>query len=168
MPQWHFITRTRLTWCLPIEVNWDLPNAAIVDPIQTSFMATVCNSNSRAHTSLAISQLAYKGMDAFISSVDQKLGEDNCVGGMLAKQPQNSLFGPWNINWNILLRKWHQLIHTSIGEMQLFPSTTRHRSGIGTFAAPPIQYFCADSQGVSMMNSSLDASNVVVVSMPRT
>jgi len=45
-------------------------------------------------------------MEAFISSVDQKLGEDNCVGGMLAKQPQKkSLFGPWNINWNILLRK---------------------------------------------------------------
>jgi hypothetical protein len=67
----------------------------------------------------------------------------------------------------------HQLEHpiekmTSIGKMQLFSVTTRHISGIGTFAAPPIQYFCADSQGVSMMNSSLDASNVVVVSIPRT
>lgn len=62
------------------------------------------------------------------------------------------------INWYI-----HQL-----EKCNCFPVTTRHRSGIGTFAAPPIQYFCADSQGVSMMNSSLDASNVVVVSMPRT
>lgn len=72
----------------------------------------------------------------------------------------------------------HQLEHpiekmTSIDtyinwKMQLFPITARNRSGIGTFAAPPIQYFCADSQGVSMMNSSLDASNVVVVSIPRT
>lgn len=142
-------------------------------------MTTVSNTNVWTDVTICIPDLGYKSMDTLVFPRYIELWKDYCVCGMLSINNKSTISVyrqhrrrnfirnsavMWSINKGKKLKKIHFFLMWSLH----YRKDRKKKGVILTLAAPPIQYFWADSQGVLMTNSPVFESYVVTVSIPRT
>lgn len=65
---------------------WNYKYPAIINSIKPNLMTAISYADIGAYISIYVSNLSYESMDSLINSVHMELGEDYCVGSMLAKK----------------------------------------------------------------------------------